>query len=263
MPGPLHRSDPRILGRRTLQRDHRCLLQFLQPGLSVLDIGCGTGAITAGVARAVGPHGCVVGVDRDEELLERARREHASSSNLQFEHGDATTLTFRAQFDVVTAARTLQWIAEPALAISKMKEAAKPSGMLVVLDYNHTSNEWKPDPPREFQLFYDAFLAWRHSNGWENQIADQLPDLFRSAGLVDIRTHVQDEVTERGDPEFADRAALWSEVMETVGGRIATAGFCTELQLTEARERYTEWVRTELFRQRLELRAVTGMVPQD
>lgn len=37
-----HRSDPRILGRRTLQRDHRHLARLLRPGLAVLDVGCGT-----------------------------------------------------------------------------------------------------------------------------------------------------------------------------------------------------------------------------
>jgi SAM-dependent methyltransferase len=235
----------------------------LQPGLSVLDVGCGTGAITAGIAKAVGPHGYVIGIDRDQALLERGRTEYASLSNLRFEPGDATTLTFRAQFDVVTAARTLQWISEPALAISKMKQAAKPSGMLVVLDYNHTNNEWKPDPPREFRLFYDAFLSWRHSNGWQNEIADGLPGLFRSAELVDVKTSVQDEVSERGDPEFAEQTALWSEVIETLGDRLAAAGFCTEVEIAEARDRYTEWARTELLKQRLELRAITGMVPSD
>jgi SAM-dependent methyltransferase len=134
----------RILGRRSLQRDHRCLAALLRPGLCVLDIGCGTAAITAGAAKAVGPHGHVIGIDRDEVLLEIARTEHASIPNLRFEYGDATTLTSCEEFDIVTAARTLQWIAEPTLAISKMKQAAKPSGVLVVLDYNHTSNEWEP-----------------------------------------------------------------------------------------------------------------------
>jgi ubiquinone/menaquinone biosynthesis C-methylase UbiE len=105
-----HRSDPRILGRRTLERDHRRLVPYLRPGLSVLDVGCGTGAITAGIAKAVGPHGRVVGIDLDEVLLERARAEHGTVPNLEFRHGEAMALTFRAEFDVVTAARTLQWI---------------------------------------------------------------------------------------------------------------------------------------------------------
>src|SRR6516225_9605708 len=100
MPAQSHRSDRRILGRRTVQRDHRCLAELLHPGLDVLDIGCGTGAITAGAAKAVGPHGQVLGIDRDEVLLEIARTEHTMVPNLRSEYGDATTLTSCAKFDI-------------------------------------------------------------------------------------------------------------------------------------------------------------------
>jgi hypothetical protein len=142
-----------------------------------------------------------------------------------------------------------------------MKQAAKASGLLLVLDYNHTSNEWEPDPPSEFKLFYDAFLAWRDTNRWDNEMADHLPDLFRSAGLLEVKSKVQDEVTKRGGPEFAERAALWSEVIDNVGGRLATAGFCTKRQLEEARECYDSWAKTALVNQTLAMRAVTGIVP--
>jgi ubiquinone/menaquinone biosynthesis C-methylase UbiE len=258
VPAQSHWSDPRILGRRTLQRDNRHLAKLLRPGFYVLDVGCGTGAITTGIARAVGPHGHVVGVDRDEVLLHLARAEHAMVPNLEFESGDATTLRFRAQFDVVTAARTLQWIAEPALAVSKMKDAAKPAGILVILDYNHTENEWTPDPPAEFKRFYSAFLAWRGKNRWDNEMADHLPELFRSVGLVEVQSSVEDEIVERGEPDFAERAALWSEVIENIGGQLATAGFCTQSQLEEARQSYGSWTKTALVKQKLAMRAVTG-----
>ncbi|MGO9258874.1 MAG: class I SAM-dependent methyltransferase [Bryobacteraceae bacterium] len=160
-----HQSDPRILSRRTLQRDHRYMAGLLRPGLSVLDVGCGTGAITSGIAEAVGALGSVTGVDRDAGLLEIARRSHAGLPNLHFEPGDATTLTFRDRFDVVTAARTLQWIADPGQAVLRMSQAARPSGLLVVLDYNHVLNQWAPDPPAGFRNFYRAFLAWREAHG--------------------------------------------------------------------------------------------------
>jgi len=259
--GQSHRSDPRILGRRTLGRDHRGLAELLRPGFSVLDVGCGTGAITAGVAKAVGPHGYVAGIDRDEVLLELARTEHGAVPNLRFERGDVTGLRFRAQFDIATAARTLQWIADPALAISQMKLAAKTGGMLVVLDYNHASNTWDPEPPSEFKRFYSAFLAWRDANGWDNGMADHVPELFRAAGLADVTSRAQDEVALRGGEEFAERTALWSEVIENVGEQLAGAGFCTELELKEARECYRRWVKTELVKQTLTMRAVAGTVP--
>ncbi|HEY3454375.1 MAG TPA: methyltransferase domain-containing protein [Bryobacteraceae bacterium] len=255
-----HRSDPRILGRRTLERDHRTLARLLRPGLLVLDVGCGTGAITAGIARMVGAQGRVVGVDRDERLLELAREGHRECSNLQFEKTDATSLPYCAKYDIVTAARTLQWISDPRLAISKMKDAAKPGGLLVIMDYNHTKNEWAPDPPPAFHHFYRAFLDWRDANGWDNEMADHLPGLLEQAGLLDIRSGVEDEIAARGEADFVERARLWSEVIENLGEPISKAGFCTESELRAAHESYSHWVETSLEKQRLALRAVIGRV---
>lgn len=261
MPAQLHQSDPRILGWRTLEQDHRCLAELLRPGLSVLDVGCGTGAITAGIAQAVKPGGYVVGVDRDEALLEIARTEHSGIENLQFEYGDATDLTFCARFDIVTSARVLQWIAEPGLAVEKMKQAAKRGGMVVVLDYNHTKNQWEPEPPPKFRVVYGAFLRWRQANGWDNEMADHLPGLFRSAGLASVDSRELDEVVKRGEPEFAMRSFLWAGTLEHLAGQLVAAGFCTTAQLEEARERYASWVRTDLIKQTLAMRATIGIAP--
>src|SRR5215510_15010023 len=112
-----HQSNPRILRRRTLERDHRHLATLLRPALSVLDVGCGTGAITAGIAKAVGPASEVIGADRDAALLEIARAEHGHVSNLRFEQLDAGGLDFRRKFDIVSAARTLQWISDPGTVV--------------------------------------------------------------------------------------------------------------------------------------------------
>jgi hypothetical protein len=110
-------------------------------------------------------------------------------------------------------------------------------------------------------VFYHAFLAWRRANRWHNEMADHVPDLFPSAGLVEVKNQVQDELVERGGPEFAERTAWWSEVIDSVGGQLATAGFCNERQLAEARECYDSWTRTALMKQTLAMRAITGVVP--
>ncbi len=92
-------------------------------------------------------------------------------------------------------------------------------------------------------------------------MADHLPDLFRSAGLVDIENQVQDEVAQRGAPDFAERTALWSEVIENLGAQLTAAGFCTQAQLDEARRSYDSWAKSALVIQTLAMRAVTGRVP--
>jgi SAM-dependent methyltransferase len=251
-----HRSDPRVLNRRTLERDHRALAAMLRPGMTVLDIGCGTGAITAGIANAVGSAGRVVGVDRDGSLLESARLAFANIPGLRFEFVDALSLEFEDQFDIVTAARAVQWMADPARAVGRMARAAKPGGAVVVLDYNHDRNSWAPDPPPEFARFYAAFLAWRASNGWANDIADRLPEMFEAAGLVDIAVVESDEVVERGAPGFEADTAIWGNAIESIGPR-----FCPAHELTNAADRYRVYCATALERQTLSMRTVTGKKP--
>lgn len=255
-----HQSDPRILDRRTLQRDHRLLAALLRPGMSVLDVGCGTGAITAGIAQAVGPSGSVIGVDRDAGLLEIAGRSHANLPNLHFQPGEATSLDFRERFDIVTAARTLQWIAAPIDALRSMRRAARPGGLLAVLDYNHEQNEWEPDPPAGFQGFYRAFLNWREAHHWDNQMADRLPELFQAAGLSDVESQPQDEISERGQLGFEEAAALWSRVIENVGGQLIREEFLAESKLRLAAEHYQPWAQSQLRAQRLAMRTVVGKV---
>jgi len=234
---------------------------MLRPGMSVLDVGCGTGSITYGIAKAVGDSGRVVGVDRDATLIE-GLQEHHSLPSLEFVLGDATSLIYRAEFDIATAARTLQWIDDPAAALAKMKDAVKPGGAIVILDYNHVSNSWEPDPPAAFRTFYQGFLAWRDSHHWDNQMAEHLPDLMRAAGLTQIEVHNQDEVIGRDDPDHQRHFDVWGYVIEVPGDRIVSGGFLMPDQLRAAADAFKPWAATELMKQTMVLRAVVARVPE-
>ena len=251
----VHRSDPRILNRRTLQRDHRRLVQLLRPGMRVLDVGCGTGAITAGIARAVGPGGFVVGLDRDEGNLAVARQELGVTGNLTFKVGDLLAqdfeTCFETPFDLATAARTLLWISQPDRALEHMKKVVRPGGRVVVLDYSLEDVQWEPEPPRAFQTFYRAFLDWRTANRWDNAIAKSLPALFAVAGLTGVEVHRCDEVVQRGAPDFFDAYAsgIWLNVIQSVGPHLTASGFLDEKLRSSAEEQYARYVETALERQ--------------
>jgi SAM-dependent methyltransferase len=255
-----HQSNPQILNRRTLQRDHRRLAELLRPGMTVLDVGCGTGAITAGIARMVGPGGDVVGLDRDEANLKIAQQEHPGAANLRFERGDVLSLEFGRDFDIVTAARTLQWISEPARAITQMMKVVKAGGRIVILDYNHEENCWEPAPPQDFSRFYQAFLDWRTANHWDNRMAKHLPGLLRSAGLADVEIHPCDETVQRGDADFFDAYAsgIWLYVIQSVGPNLVAAGFLEEQARLRAEQEYRDYVQTTLQRQTHSMTTVEG-----
>lgn len=226
--------------------------------MSVLDAGCGTGAITAGIAKAVAPAGRVVGIDRDESLLQLARQEHLDIGNLTFETQDVLSLTYKNAFDIVTSARALQWVGDPAAALARMTGAAKQGGYIVVLDYNHDNNSWEPEPPESFQRFYQTFLGWRKANGWDNRMADSLPGLFCAAGIEEIEIHPDDEITTSGDPD----SSLWIRVIEGVGPQIVSEGMLSEPQRLAAESDYRDWAATRLQKQTLQMRTVIGRAPE-
>ena len=241
------------------------MAELLRRGMSVLDLGCGTGAITADIARAVGATGRVVGIDRDEATLAIARHEHREVDNLRFENGDVLTFDFDAfddRFDIVTAARTLQWISESSRAIEQMKKAASRNGRIVILDYNLQDTHWEPEPPADFRKFYEAFLTWRTANHWDNRMAEHLPGLFRSAGLIDVEIYPSDEIAQRGDSDFFDAYAsgIWLYVIQSLGSQLVHAGFLDESVRRRAEEEYARYVQSSLQRQTHSMSTVAGRV---
>jgi SAM-dependent methyltransferase len=258
MAGQSHQSAPGILDRRTLARDHPALASRLAPSLRVLDVGCGTGAITRGIADAVGPGGAVVGIDRDAGLIARAIAAHGALDNLRFEVREVSDLDMPCAFDLVSAARTLQWVADVPAALRRMIGALAPGGRLVLLDYDHADNAWDPAPPSEFAAFYRCFLAWREANGWDNRMASHLPAILAAVGVRDTTSEVADEITTRGDADFEERSRLWAEVVDGLGPALVQAKACDPALVRDARQAFEDWRRSTLQRQTLALRVVTA-----
>ncbi|WP_407538819.1 class I SAM-dependent methyltransferase [Deinococcus radiomollis] len=154
-----------LLRARTLEDDYRHLAQALHSGQRVLDVGCGTGSMTAGMAQLVAPV-TVLGVDSNPVLLAEARQMYTNTVNLSFEQRDVYTLGFDSVFGVVVAARVLQWLSRPAEAIRQMVAALAPGGRLFVLDYNHLKAELTPPPPPESGTFGSGIWRGGATRAW-------------------------------------------------------------------------------------------------
>jgi demethylmenaquinone methyltransferase/2-methoxy-6-polyprenyl-1,4-benzoquinol methylase len=105
----------------------------LQPGGSALDVACGSGKLTAELARIVGGAGRVVGLDFSAQMLEIARRDH---EGIEFLEGDALNLPFEdGSFDASTIAFGLRNLADPVRGLREMQRVVKPGGRSVVLEF--------------------------------------------------------------------------------------------------------------------------------
>ena len=102
----------------------------LKPGGSALDVACGSGKLTAELAKIAGPPGHVVGLDFSPRMLDIARAAHPS---LEFVEGDALDLPFDDRsFDATTIAFGLRNLADP---IHGLREMVRVSRRAVVLEF--------------------------------------------------------------------------------------------------------------------------------
>ncbi|MCC5635853.1 methyltransferase domain-containing protein [Nostoc sp. CHAB 5844] len=103
------------------------LLQWLnpKPGELILDLGCGTGQLTAKIAES-GVE--VMGIDSAATMIEKARQNYP---HLRFEIADARNFQIDKLFDAVFSNATLHWIKEADAAIASIYQALKPGGRFV------------------------------------------------------------------------------------------------------------------------------------
>lgn len=105
----------------------------LEAGGSALDVACGSGRLTAELARRAGPSGRVAGLDFSGRMLEVASREQP---RLPFVRGDALNLPFgEAAFDASTIAFGLRNLADPVRGLAEMLRVLRPGGRAVVLEF--------------------------------------------------------------------------------------------------------------------------------
>lgn len=103
------------------------LLEFVpkNKNQSVLDLGCGTGTLTAQLANLAG---IIIGVDSSKNMIEKAQNEY---SDIKFMVCDALALPFENQFDVVFSNAVFHWIADHNVLLNNVYKVLKPEGLLV------------------------------------------------------------------------------------------------------------------------------------
>jgi trans-aconitate 2-methyltransferase len=100
------------------------------PARSVVDIGCGTGELTATLIDRF-PEAVILGMDSSPEML-AAARPRAVPGRLQFEPGDAGRFAPAAPVDVILSNAALQWLPEHERLIARLANLVGPGGVLAV-----------------------------------------------------------------------------------------------------------------------------------
>lgn len=246
----------KIFDNRSLAKDYRNLTQILEPGITVLDIGCGTGSISKDIANFIGYNGKVIGIDNTANTINSGKESYAATENLELIVIDLFDYNPEIKFDLIVSARTLQWLSNPKEALLKMKSLLKPNGKISILDYNHNILEWNPSPPKSMLTFYSTFLKWREDAGMNNQIADDLEQLLKEVGFHSIEKINSDQFYTKTDADFHSKVGIWSKVAGST--QMVDEGYLDNDLRLKAIEEYDYWIENSALSMTMKMNEVRG-----
>jgi len=126
--------------------EHVLRLSGLEPGMRVLDIGCGTGDVSFLAAKLVGSEGEVIGVDKSPAATALASQRVAAAglTNVQFVTQDLMELDLDEPVDALIGRLVLMYFADPAVLLRRLCQFVRPGGLVIFHELDSTASKSLP-----------------------------------------------------------------------------------------------------------------------
>ena len=226
---------------RTVENSLAYGMAHLHPGMTVLDLGCGPGTITTGIARLVAP-GRVIAVDLEASVLEMARDNARAQGvdNIDFRVMDGYGLALEDDsIDFAHAHQVLQHVSDPVAILTEMVRVTKPGGIIAVRDSDYSSFAWYPRLP-ELDRWMALYQATARRNGGEPDAGRYLLSWAHRAGLTDVTSSSSTWTYPAGEPARW-WGAMWAD--RTLKTDLATQIIERDLATYDELERiYRAWI---------------------
>ena len=193
----------------------------LAPGMHVLDVGTGRGAVLFPAAQAVGPSGSVLGIDLAEEMVRatNAEIEQRGVLNARAQVMDADHLTFpEAAFDAITCAFSIFFLSDRDAVLSAFRRLLCPGGRLAL-------SIWAEETPTEgarWRWYDDLVKRFLPSSsgssplnpGREMDTSEHLAARLTHAGFAEVRVQSETKAFPYITPEdwWQERWSLFFRV---------------------------------------------------
>ncbi len=180
-----------LFGREQAMRRMTMDLTQLRAGESVLDVGCGTGALTRLARERVGESGKVYGIDAAPQMITVARRKAAKRNlAIDFQVGLIEQLAFPDDsFDVVLSSLMMHHLPEELKrqGLAEIARVLKPGGRLLILDFQPRQTQGTHKRHMQQQSSHN-FLAQLLHAGKEMGGIQDLPPVMKEVGFSQIET---------------------------------------------------------------------------
>jgi SAM-dependent methyltransferase len=156
----------------------------VEPGMRVLDVGCGTGDVSFRAARLVGPTGAVLGVDRSAEAVAVAehRARDAGLGHVSFVVQDLSQVTVAAPVDALVGRLVLMYLDDPAAALRRLLGGVRPGGVVAFQEMDMGATISEPECVL-FTTSGDRIRQTFAAAGLDYRTGLKLARIFRGAGL--------------------------------------------------------------------------------
>jgi ubiquinone/menaquinone biosynthesis C-methylase UbiE len=183
-----------FVGRRTLESHGAFFIPHLQPGMQVLDCGCGPGSMTMGIAVRVG-RGSVIGVDLDASQIQIAEQRAAQEThaNASFHQASVYELPFDDErFDAVFSHALFEHLADPERAARECLRVLKPGGIIGIATPDWGGFIIAPQSP-EMTEAIRVYEENQNRNGGNTRIGRELARIVSRAGFQHASLHARYE----------------------------------------------------------------------
>ncbi|MDE0210999.1 MAG: methyltransferase domain-containing protein [Boseongicola sp.] len=176
-----------LLRRRSAANCAGHLIPKLGSGMHLLDVGCGPGTISMGLADVVAP-GKLTGVDIEESQIEIARSAASAGGhkNAEFQVADAVKLPFESNsFDVVHAHAATMHVPDASAAVAEMMRVLKPGGIISSRDIILSSCFSEPEHG-DFDNAWHVFGKLLSANGGHPEMGKEIKGVLLATGFCDV-----------------------------------------------------------------------------
>lgn len=160
-------------------------------GMKCLNLGCGIGRVSFQIAKMIGSHGTITGLDIEDRNIQIAKTlaETEQLNNTTFNCFDVYNLQEQNKYDLIYSRFLLSHLADAKVVLQIIFNAAKPGGKILIEDTDFSGHFCNP-PSTYFDQYVVLYQELLHKRGANANLGQQLVTLLKEVGFTQISFHI-------------------------------------------------------------------------